>query len=201
SHLLSVPLERLAREEGGNKLFSNSVAVGAALGVLSYEFDILAGVVKEVFDKRGEEIVQSNIKAAQAGYDFMQKNYKDICLSPLKSGRSDKKMLISGNESLSLGAMAAGCKFMSAYPMTPSTGIITYLAGKAKQYGLVAEQAEDEIAAINMAIGASFAGVRAMVATSGGGFSLMAEALGLAAMTETPLVIIYSNHSLLLLLL
>ena len=194
SHLLSVPLERLAREEGGNKLFSNSVAVGAALGVLSYEFDILAGVVKEVFDKRGEEIVQSNIKAAQAGYDFMQKNYKDICLSPLKSGRSDKKMLISGNESLSLGAMAAGCKFMSAYPMTPSTGIITYLAGKAKQYGLVAEQAEDEIAAINMAIGASFAGVRAMVATSGGGFSLMVEALGLAGMTETPLVIVEAQR-------
>ncbi|MBA7500753.1 MAG: 2-oxoacid:acceptor oxidoreductase subunit alpha [Clostridia bacterium] len=194
SHLLSVPLERLAREEGGNKLFSNSVAVGAALGVLSYEFDILAGVVKEVFDKRGEEIVQSNIKAAQAGYDFMQKNYKDICLSPLKSGRSDKKMLISGNESLSLGAMAAGCKFMSAYPMTPSTGIITYLAGKAKQYGLVAEQAEDEIAAINMAIGASFAGARAMVATSGGGFSLMVEALGLAGMTETPLVIVEAQR-------
>ncbi|GAI97336.1 unnamed protein product, partial [marine sediment metagenome] len=96
--------------------------------------------------------------------------------------------------SLSLGAMAAGCKFMSAYPMTPSTGIITYLAGKAKQYGLVAEQAEDEIAAINMAIGASFAGARAMVATSGGGFSLMVEALGLAGMTETPLVIVEAQR-------
>jgi len=195
SHLLSVPLEPLAREEGGNKLFSNSVAVGGALGILAYQFDILAQVLKEVFSKRGEEIVQNNIKAARAGYDFMQKNYKDFCLPPLKSGRSDKKMLISGNEALSLGAMAAGCKFISAYPMTPSTGIITYLAGKAKQCSLVAEQAEDEIAAINMAIGASFAGVRAMVATSGGGFSLMAEALGLAAMTETPLVIVEAQRS------
>lgn len=193
-HLLNVPLERLAREEGGNKLFSNSVAVGGALGILAYQFDILGQVLKEVFSKRGEEIVENNIKAARAGYDFMQKNYKDFCLSPLKSGRSDKKMLISGNESLSLGAMAAGCKFISAYPMTPSTGIITYLAGKAKQYGLVAEQAEDEIAAINMAVGASFAGVRAMVATSGGGFSLMVEALGLAGMTETPLVIIEAQR-------
>jgi len=194
-HLLSVPLERLAREEGGNKLFSNSVAVGSALGILAYQLDILAQVLKEVFSKQGEEITQNNIKAARAGYDFMQKNYKDFQLFPLKSGRSDKKMLISGNEALSLGAIAAGCKFMSAYPMTPSTGIITYLAGKAKQCGLVAEQAEDEIAAINMAVGASFAGVRAMVATSGGGFSLMVEALGLVGMTETPLVIVEAQRS------
>ena len=193
-HLLSVPLERLAREEGGNKLFSNSVAVGAALGVLDYEFHILAGVLKEAFGKRGEEIVQNNVKAARAGYDFIQENYKDSQLPPLQSGKGDKKMLLSGNEALSLGAMAAGCKFMAAYPMTPSTGIITYLAGKAREFGLVAEQAEDEIAAINMAIGASFAGVRAMVATSGGGFSLMVEALGLAGMTETPLVIIEAQR-------
>jgi len=194
-HLLSVPLERLAREEGGNKLFSNSVAVGSALGIFGYQLDILAQVLKEVFSKQGEEITQNNIKAARAGYDFIQENYKDFQFFPLKSGRSDKKMLISGNEALSLGAIAAGCKFMSAYPMTPSTGIITYLAGKAKQCGLVAEQAEDEIAAINMAVGASFAGVRAMVATSGGGFSLMVEALGLVGMTETPLVIVEAQRS------
>lgn len=194
-HLLSVPLERLAREEGGNKLFSNSVALGAALGILAYRFDTLAQVLKEIFAKRGEEIAENNIKAAKAGYDFIQENHKDSCLYPLESGRSDKKMLISGNEALSLGAIAAGCKFMAAYPMTPSTGVITYLAGKAEQYGMVAEQAEDEIAAINMAIGASFAGVRAMVATSGGGFSLMVEALGLAGMTETPLVIIEAQRS------
>ncbi len=193
-HLLSVPLERLAREEGGNKLFSNSVAVGATLGVLDYEFHILAQVLREAFGKRGEEIVQNNVKAATAGYDFIQENYKDSQLSPLQSGKGNKKMLISGNEALSLGAMAAGCKFMAAYPMTPSTGIITYLAGKAREFGLVAEQAEDEIAAINMAIGASFAGVRAMVATSGGGFSLMVEALGLVGMTETPLVIIEAQR-------
>ncbi len=193
-HLLSVPLEHLAREEGGNKLFSNSVAVGAALGVLDYEFDILAGVLREAFGRRGEEIIQNNVKAARAGYDFIQENYKDSQLSPLGLKKGDKKMLISGNEALSLGAIAAGCKFMAAYPMTPSTGIITYLAGKASQFGLVAEQAEDEIAAINMAIGASFAGVRAMVATSGGGFSLMVEALGLAGITETPLVIIEAQR-------
>ena len=98
-------------------------------------------------------------------------------------------MLIAGNEAIGLGAVASGCKFYSGYPMTPSTGIMLYVASKAKEYGIVVEQAEDEIAAINMALGASFAGVRAMTASSGGGFALMVEGLSLAGMTETPIVI------------
>ncbi len=98
-------------------------------------------------------------------------------------------MLIGINEAVGLGALASGCKFYSAYPMTPSTGIMLYIAGKAKEYGVIVEQAEDEIAAINMALGASFAGVRAMTGSSGGGFALMVEGLSLAAITETPIVI------------
>jgi 2-oxoglutarate ferredoxin oxidoreductase subunit alpha len=98
-------------------------------------------------------------------------------------------MLIAGVDAIGFGAVASGCKFLSAYPMTPSTGIMNYLAGKEKEFGIVVEQAEDEIAAMNMALGASFAGVRAMTATSGGGFALMVEGLSLAAMTETPVVI------------
>jgi 2-oxoglutarate ferredoxin oxidoreductase subunit alpha len=98
-------------------------------------------------------------------------------------------MLVGGVESIALGALASGCKFYSAYPMTPSTGIMNYLASKEKEYGVVVEQAEDEIAAINMALGASFAGTRAMTGTSGGGFSLMVEGLSLSGMTETPVVI------------
>ncbi len=102
---------------------------------------------------------------------------------------SNPKMLISGVDAIGLGAISSGCKFYSAYPMTPSTGIMNYLAGKGKDYGIVVEQAEDEIAAINMALGASFAGVRAMTGTAGGGFALMVEGLSLAGMTETPIVI------------
>jgi 2-oxoglutarate ferredoxin oxidoreductase subunit alpha len=98
-------------------------------------------------------------------------------------------MLIAGIDAMGLGALASGCKFYAAYPMTPSTGIMNYLAGKEKEYGIIVEQAEDEIAAINMAVGASFAGVRAMTGTSGGGFALMVEGLALAGMTETPIVI------------
>ena len=98
-------------------------------------------------------------------------------------------MLIAGNDAIGLGAIASGVKFYSAYPMTPSTGIMNYIAGKEEEYGIIVEQAEDEIAAINMALGASFAGVRAMTGTSGGGFALMVEGLSLAGMTETPVVI------------
>jgi 2-oxoglutarate ferredoxin oxidoreductase subunit alpha len=98
-------------------------------------------------------------------------------------------MLVGGSEAVGFGALAAGCMFYSAYPMTPSTGIMTYLGARAKEYGIIVEQAEDEIAAINMALGASFAGVRSMTGTSGGGFALMVEGVSLAAMTETPIVI------------
>ena len=99
-------------------------------------------------------------------------------------------MVLDGNQALGWGALLSGCQFYSAYPMTPSTGILNFISSHAKEYGVVVEQAEDEIAAINMAIGASYAGARAMTATSGGGFCLMAEGLGLAAMTETPLVVV-----------
>ncbi len=114
-------------------------------------------------------------------------------MNPLDN--ATKRMLLSGNEAIALGAMAAGCKFMAAYPMTPTTPIMEYLAAKAKDYGLVVVQAEDEIAAIHMAIGAGYAGVRAMTATSGGGFCLMVEGLGLAGMTETPIVIVEGQRA------
>jgi len=103
-------------------------------------------------------------------------------------------MLIAGNEAIGLGAIASGVKFYSAYPMTPSTGIMNYIAGKEKECGIIVEQAEDETSAINMALGASFAGVRAMTGTSGGGFALMVEGISLAGMTETPVVIVLAQR-------
>ncbi|MDO8126296.1 MAG: 2-oxoacid:acceptor oxidoreductase subunit alpha, partial [Candidatus Brocadiales bacterium] len=187
--LINVPLDRLASEKGGNKIYSNSVAAGAALGLMRYDFNPLADMLKEMFIQKGEA-AEDNVRAARAGYEFTANNFSrqfNRNLTPLNDRR---RMLISGNEALALGALAAGCKFMSAYPMTPSTGITTYLAGKTREWGLIVEQAEDEIAAINMAIGASYAGVRSLTATSGGGFCLMVEGLGLAGMTETPIVIV-----------
>ncbi len=188
SSLLSVPLDRFAMESG-NRLYGNSVAAGAALGLLGYDFEPLAGVLRDVFGKKGT-VAEDNVKAARAGYDFTKKNGSAQFQWKLRPSSDKRRLLISGNEALPLGALAAGCKFMSAYPMTPSTGVMTYLAGKAMEWGMIVEQAEDEIAAITMAIGASFAGVRAMTATSGGGFCLMVEGLGLAGMTETPIVVV-----------
>lgn len=187
SAYMDIPFTTLAVEHGGNRIMANTVAIGAILGMLGMELEILFRIIKDTFEKKGEAVVKANTEAAMAGYDFATKKCIQCPFStPPLAG---PKMFIAGNDAIGLGAVASGCKFYSAYPMTPSTGIMLYIAGKAREYGIVVEQAEDEISAINMALGASFAGVRAMTASSGGGFALMVEGLSLAAMTETPIVI------------
>lgn len=189
--ILDIPFVNLAIEHGGNKIMANTVATGSVLGMLGMKIDILSGIIKDIFKKKGEEIIEGNIHAARAGHDFAVTNCERCSFSVEREKDSSlqPKMLIAGNEAIGLGAIASGCRFYSAYPMTPSTGIMNYIAGKEAEYGIIVEQAEDEIAAINMALGASFAGVRAMTGTSGGGFALMVEGLSLAGMTETPIVI------------
>ncbi len=186
-YFLDVPIVDLAVEHGGNKIMANTVAVGAVLGMLGMNIDILTTILHDTFKKKGEDVIKANIQSAIAGNDFARHECKRCSFTA--ESLTDSKMLISGIESIALGALASGCKFYSAYPMTPSTGIMNYIAGKEKEFGIVVEQAEDEIAAINMALGASFAGVRAMTGTSGGGFALMVEGLSLAGMTETPIVV------------
>lgn len=185
---LDVPFSRLAVEHGKNRITANTVATGAVLGMLGSDMGGLLDIIKDAFGKKGGEVVEANRRAARAGHDFAVMNCGKC---PFTLAGTEKKpgMLISGVEAIALGALASGCGFYAAYPMTPSTGIMNYLAAKQKEYGVIVEQAEDEIAAINMALGASFAGVRAMTATSGGGFCLMIEGISLAAMTETPVVI------------
>lgn len=187
SYFLDIPFVSLAVKHGGSRIMANTVATGAVLGMLGMELDILLDIIKDIFKKKGEDIIKANINAAMAGHDYAVKECIKCSFSaaPL----SKPKMLVAGNDAIGLGAIASGCKFYAAYPMTPSTGIMLYIAGKAKEYGIIVEQAEDEISAINMALGASFAGVRAMTGSSGGGFALMVEGLSLAAMTETPIVI------------
>ncbi|MDI6728122.1 MAG: 2-oxoacid:acceptor oxidoreductase subunit alpha [Thermodesulfovibrionales bacterium] len=187
SYFLDIPFVNLAAEHGGNKIMANTVATGAVLGMLGMELDILLDIIKDTFKKKGEDIIKANINAAMAGHDYAVKECIKCSFSAAPISRP--RMLIAGNDAIGLGAIASGCKFYAAYPMTPSTGIMEYVASKAKEYGIVIEQAEDEIAAINMTLGASFAGVRAMTGSSGGGFALMVEGLSLAAMTETPIVI------------
>jgi len=186
-NLFNVPMEKLAEETTGNKLMTNTVALGATLALVNYNRDIINGVLKDLFDK--PEIAEANIKAVAAGYDYARHHYEGKVLD-IRPVQNVKKMTINGNEAIALGAIAAGCKFMSAYPMTPASSIMEYMAAKSKEFGLVMVHAEDEIAAINMAVGAGYAGVRAMTATSGSGFCLMAEGLGMAGITETPVVIV-----------
>ena len=182
-----IPLARLATEHGGSKLMENTAATGAVLGMIGMETNVLFAVIRDYFTKKGDEVIQSNIDAAAAGHEFAKNNCARCRFAASPS--ANPKMLIGGAEALALGAIASGLKFYAAYPMTPATGIMNYISVHAAEFGIIVEQAEDEIAAINMAVGASFGGVRAMTGTSGGGFALMVEGLSLAAMTETPLVI------------
>jgi 2-oxoglutarate/2-oxoacid ferredoxin oxidoreductase subunit alpha len=166
---------------------ANTVALGAALSAVSYDLNVLNAVLVDRFGKG--EVADKNIAAARAGYDYVRSERKGSFgrIGPLSEARS---MLLTGNEAMSLGAIAAGCKFMAAYPMTPASSIMEYMAAKSEDFDLVMVHAEDEIAAINMAIGAAYAGVRSMTATSGSGLCLMVEGIGLSGITETPIVII-----------
>ena len=172
-------MEEMAKELGDFRV-SGSIAIGAILKLfgenLDYAKEVMSTTVKEAY-------IEINMKAISLGYHLVETRF------PRKKGNFQDWMLLSGNSSIALGAIAAGLRFYSAYPMSPSTSIMEYLASKGTETNIVVEQAEDEIAAINMAIGASFAGARAMTATSGGGFSLMVEALGLSGIAEIPLVV------------
>jgi 2-oxoglutarate ferredoxin oxidoreductase subunit alpha len=190
-NIIPIPLGDIAVEKAGDKLASNSVATGAAMGLTGFDFDILSTAIQEYFTP---DLAESNINAARAGYEYVQQQSKASLKTDLASVLKSPRMLINGNEAVAMGALAAGCKFMAAYPMTPSTPIMEFMAAHEDEFGAVVLQSEDEIAAVHMAIGASFAGVRAMTVTSGGGFSLMAEGLGLSGMTETPLVIVLGQR-------
>ena len=181
-----VRLKALAQTAGG-PVMSNTVAVGALLVLLGLQATAVEELLGETFAGR-EEVIKQNIAALNAGYTEAAATC-NACLSLPPRQNGEQKLFLDGNQALGMAALASGCRFFSAYPMTPATGIMNYLAKK-QAYGIVVEQAEDEIAAINMVLGASFTGARAMTATSGGGFALMVEGISLAGMTETPVVIV-----------
>lgn len=191
--LYPLPLMLLAKKAGGTELMRNSVALGACLALLKGNFSVLKGVIKDTFADKSKEVIEINVKSASLGFEFAKKNFKPWGRVLVKK-KADKRMVLTGNEAISLGAIAGGLKFFAAYPMTPASSILHFLAGKAKEYRFIVKHAEDEISVMNMAIGASLAGARSMVATSGGGFSLMVEGLGLAGMTETGVVVVNAQR-------
>jgi len=186
---LPTPFAGIAEEEGGRKIMANSVAIGAVLGLFNFKPDAAENVIRESLTKKNDEIIAGNLKAIEAGYRYAREKCKVLEHFQAAAPGEQKLLLINGTQAIAFGAVTAGCRFYSAYPMTPSTGIMVYLADKSEEHNIIVEQAEDEISAINMVLGASYAGVRAMTSTSGGGYALMTEGVSLAAMTETPVVI------------
>jgi 2-oxoglutarate/2-oxoacid ferredoxin oxidoreductase subunit alpha len=187
-------LARICREHGGLPSMSNTVATGAVWAVLELDISMAERSLEKAFARRGQEAVEKNIAVLRAGYGLGKPlRHESLTLAGPDKGEREP-LFISGSDAVALGALAAGIGFYSAYPMTPATGVMEYLFRHGPSRGVVVEQAEDEIAAVNMAIGASYMGARSMTGTSGGGFSLMSEALGLAACTETPMVVLNAQR-------
>jgi len=187
--LYPVPLAKIVKELKGPKIMENTVALGAAIALLDYDQELLNSVLHDTF---GSKIAELNIEAAKQGHSYVKEKYSDSFGYSLKKTASagKKRMFLTGNEAIGLGALNAGCKLYAAYPMTPATSILHFLAPLDREYKMVVIQTESEIAAVNMVAGASYAGARAMTATSGGGFCLMTEAVGMTGMTETSPVIV-----------
>ena len=193
--LLPIPLIKLANDSGGGAQMINTVAIGASFGMVNLNFEAISEVVSDVFKSKGQEIIDTNIKAARLGYDFAENNLRHNFPHNLKKiENASPKIVVTGNEAIALGAIRSGCKFYAAYPMTPTSNILHFFASHEKELDMVVRHGEDEIGVVNMAVGAAFAGVRSMVASAGGGFSLMVETFGLAAITETPLIIVVGQR-------
>jgi 2-oxoglutarate ferredoxin oxidoreductase subunit alpha len=185
--LCPIPVSKLA-DITRNKVAQNTLAMGAALSMMGVGFPALESVITEQFRKKEKAVIDENVSVARAGYDYATENFKPFAW-PLPM-TENKYAVLSGNSALAMGGAAAGVKFYCAYPMSPSTGVLHWMADHARKAGIVVRQVEDEIGVINTAIGAAHAGVRSMCATSGGGFALMSEGLGLSAQAEIPFVVI-----------
>lgn len=187
--LIGIPFLEIVMAAGGDSIMRNMVSIGTVLKVVGIDIGLFDAVINKMFLRKGIDVVNKNIKVASEGY-----NYKGVEKRYSIRGDGKPRYLLDGNTALSLGAYAAGCKYYAAYPMTPASGILQWFAAHADR-GVLYKQTEDEIAAINSTIGAASAGVRAMCGSSGGGFALMVEALGLAGMLETPIVVVKSQRT------
>jgi 2-oxoglutarate ferredoxin oxidoreductase subunit alpha len=189
--IFPIPARKIAREKLNAPIMKNIVMTGAALTAVNFdpEFAFLGGMIRERFLSKGEKVVAKNMEAAAAGRELILQANKTTNYKMEKRERP-RKMLLQGSDAVAFGALVAGCRFMASYPITPASDVMEYLVTKFPKYNGVMVQAEDELSAINMAVGAAFSGARSLAASSGPGIALMIEALGLAAVTETPLVVV-----------
>ena len=187
--LFPVALTKLAEERGGRAIMRNTVSFGVAAGLMDFDPAYLESVIRDNFAPKGEKVVDANLRVVEAGVEASEAFRSDFPFQMEAVPDAPSRMILNGNEAFALGALAGGCRFVATYPMTPGSPVLHWFAAHADDYRAVIKHTESEIGAINMAIGAGFQGARAMCPTSGGGFSLMVEALGLAGITEVPVVV------------
>ncbi len=192
-NVVDLPLSKTAKKIG-NILYTNTLTAGVICGLLEISEYDLRNFITKFFENKGEVVINKNLEAIGEGYELAKKIIESRDIVKVKKSDEigkyiDKDILISGKDAVALGALAGGCNFISGYPMSPATGVLSFMSVHSKEFEVIAEQSEDEISAINMAIGSWYAGGRGMTTTSGGGFALMEEGVSLAGMTETPVVI------------
>ena len=187
---IELPITATAKEAGGS-VYSAEVVLGILAGLFGFEVSIIKKRLTATFEAKGTKVVENNIEAAMAGLEVASTLIKEgkVFTTLKKSPDKSKRIMVSGSQAVALGAIAGGCNFLAAYPMSPSTGVLNLLSKYSKDFDIITEQSEDEIAAVNMALGAWYGGARALVSTSGGGFALMEEGLSLSGMIESPLVV------------
>ncbi len=188
---IGIPFTATAKEIAGTRVMANTVAVGTVFSILGLELDELLLHLKSSLSNKGNEIIEANVRCAERGAE-LGTAHRGVVQSPPPADAPHA--IYNAAEAIGLGAALSGVKFVAAYPMTPSTPVFTYLAAIADEHGIIVEQAEDEIAAVNMICGAAYTGVPAFATTSGGGFALMVEGVSLAAMLELPIVIMVAQR-------
>jgi 2-oxoglutarate ferredoxin oxidoreductase subunit alpha len=186
--MVDLPFSAIAKELG-SPIYSNSVAVGSICGLLRFDEAVCEAGAREFFSSKGEEVAEANGRALSRGYELGAELAGRVKIDLGPPAEVSEDIMLTGAEALSLGAIAGGCNYVCAYPMSPGTTVLTTMAEHSKRFGILVEQVEDEIGVANMALGAWYAGARALVTTSGGGFALMGEAVSLSGMIETPMVI------------
>lgn len=190
-----IPLKKTLKDEGASIVMMNTITIGASIAVFNWPLEVHFKMIETSFGKKGEEIVAINKKLSQIGYDYVKKNYPEKSFPAFKARKTeDTHLVMTGNDAFCLGALIGDCRLYSAYPMTPASTVLTRMADYAEKLGIVVRHAEDEISVINTALGASFAGVRSAVGTSGGGFALMTESVSYAGVAEIPVVIFLSQR-------
>ncbi|MBV8581406.1 MAG: 2-oxoacid:acceptor oxidoreductase subunit alpha [Candidatus Eremiobacteraeota bacterium] len=186
-----IPLAKIAKEQLGLELVRNTISLGALGALIGMDPEIVRADVRGVYQRKGEKVVDLNMRAIEAGETYVREHFADRPSGyGLVASADGDRLIMMGNDAIAYGALVAGCRFMAGYPITPATDILEWMSKQLPKFGGVVVQAEDELAAITMTLGAAFAGVRAMTATSGPGQALMTEAIGLAGVLEIPVVVV-----------